>query len=102
MSSVKVATFINAQAMALAHPESFQVPGKADLAAIKPGGFIKVCAERDGRGERFWIKVKAIRPSQDGTRYTGEVDNNLLFTEFHGLAYGDTVEVADYEIYAVG
>ncbi len=101
MTALKTSNFINAQAMAAAHPGTFEAPGEADLMAIRPGTFIKVCAEVAGKGERFWVKVKSVEQTFAGPKFTGEVNNDLIRTEFHGLAFGDTVEVAYFEVYAV-
>jgi hypothetical protein len=40
------------------------------------------------RGERFWVLVKSI--GDDGT-FEATVDNNLVYTPWHGLRLGDTI-----------
>ena len=98
---MKTAVFRNAQQLAVEHQNSFDAPDKGDLEAIRPGTFIKVCAEGKGKAERFWVMVTKVEPTPTGPRYTGEVNNDLLRTEFHGLACGDIVEVDFRHVYAV-
>jgi len=98
---MKTAVFRNAQQLAVQNQNSFEAPDKADLDSIRPGSFIKVCAEAQGKAERFWILVTKVEQSPTGPLYTGEVNNDLLRTEFHGLAYGDIVQVDFRHVYAV-
>lgn len=61
----------DAQAMAFAHPDTFEAPTKDELASIVPGTcWVKVCRA----DERFWIGVMAV----DGDQIKGFVDNDLV------------------------
>lgn len=48
----------DAQAMHVAHPDTFEVPSDHDLATLKPGSMIKVCQNRGQFSERIWVEVK--------------------------------------------
>lgn len=98
---MKTAFFRNAQLLAVQHQDSFGAPDKAALESIRPGCFIKVCAEGQGKAERFWVLVTKVEHTPSGPRYTGEVNNDLVRTAFHGLASGDTVVVDHCHVYAV-
>ena len=87
--------FADAQAMALLHPTTFEAPDRADLAAIKPGYYIKVCA-----GERFWVKVTEVDTTGDDLAFAGVVDNDLICTDSHGLSLGSVVRVSYRHVYA--
>jgi hypothetical protein len=77
------AEFTNAQEMHRLHADTFDAPTPAELAGIAPGDLVKVCVG----GERFWVKVME---AAEGT-LAGMVDNILLFSDQHGLSYGDPV-----------
>jgi len=86
-------TFVNAQEMHQAYPATFDVPTAAELSAIKPGDSVKVCAA----DERFWVTVTAVNDSE----IQGTVDNALVFTDDHGLGYGDAIAFRREHIYDV-
>ena len=87
-------TFTDAQEMHRKHPDTFGIPGAIDIAMIKPGSHVKICANDR---ERFWVKVT----SRDGINMTGTIDNDLIFVDEHGLDYGDTVSFQTRHIYQV-
>ena len=102
-------TLENAFKMNRLHPDTFGIPGDEELASIREGTFLKVCANFDietvlpGVGdpperfmwemkvgkkvadkigaERFWVKVLSIQPPT----YLCEVANDLVYTKHHGL-----------------
>lgn len=85
--------FVNAQEMHLLNPETFDVPSEAELAAIKPGDSVKVCTG----GERFWVSVTVASESM----IAGTVDNQLVYTDRHGLRIGDTIHFSRECVYDV-
>lgn len=86
----------NAQEMARKHPVTFQAPGLAELDAVKPGDFVKICVvENNKGGERFWIKVL----ERDHINVTGIVDNVLV--DIKSLRFGDKIEVKLTDIYSI-
>ena len=78
---------LDAQAQALAHPDTFAAPSASALALLPRPGIdrVKVC---DGM-ERFWVLVRSV----DGDRVTGRVDNELL----SGQAYANHGSVISFE-----
>jgi hypothetical protein len=86
--------FVDAQHMALIHPDTFDAPSKVALNRIKVGDYVKVCANNK---ERFWVQVTHI----DGQNLTGVVNNDLVETKHHGLSCNDIVEFAKCNIYQV-
>lgn len=88
-----MAIFTDAQAMSRLHPQTFDVPAPEILAAIRPGTFVKVCAEP----ERFWVEVVAV----EGDGIMGRVSNDLVHTARHGLRDGDSVTFEKRHIFGV-
>lgn len=74
-------TFVDAQAMRIEHPETFEAPSKEDLENIAAGDLVKVCVN----DERFWTHVTDLK----GEMVTGRVDNDLLQ---QGIKYNDIIE----------
>lgn len=83
--------FIDAQVMAGQHPDTFHAPSTNDLAAIKPGDWIKVCRN----SERFWLMVRTI----NGQTITGEVRNMLISNP--DLTMGTMIECETRHVYAI-
>ena len=83
-------TYVDAQAMAVKHPKTFEVPSTEELASIEPGCFVKVCTGR----ERFWVLVTKIR----GNIVTGKVDNKLFTVP---LRLGQSISFDKKNIYSV-
>jgi len=94
-----VLEFVDAQAMAIKHPKTFEAPSPEELAAVKEGNYVKVCPTVGN--ERFWVKVTDFILTPNGTRVEGTVANDLLFPEEHGLNLGSRVEFEFRNIYAV-
>jgi hypothetical protein len=86
--------FTDAQAMATMYPATFEAPTTAELASIQPGSLVKICARE---AERFWVQVT----TRTGNHLSGRVDNDLVYTERHGLTLGDTVTFETRHVYAV-
>lgn len=85
--------FVSAQAMHSLYPATFQVPDDADLKAIFPGQYVKICTD----SERFWVEVT----ERTGDVLTGRVDNDLIRTDEHGHKCNDLVEFEICNIYAI-
>jgi hypothetical protein len=83
-------TFVDAQEMARAYPQSFQAPSPLDLHDIKVGDSIKVCLNN----ERFWLSVIQVQ----GDRILGKVTNDLLFND---LRYGSQIVVEKRHVHDV-
>lgn len=75
--------FVDAQVMAKEHPDTFSAPDEIELSCITAGAFVKVCVDK----ERFWVFVTAVTP----TVITGTIDNDLVYTRYHGLRYEDLI-----------
>lgn len=95
--------FVNAQLMHIEHTETFEVPTNDELANIKEGSFVKVCADYSNivshgiNSERFWVNVIFV----DGDEIHGKVDNDLIGTACHGLSYGDIIKFKKCNVYAI-
>jgi hypothetical protein len=88
-----MAKFVNAQQMAKDHPNTFEAPLQKDLDAIKVGSYVKICVEP----ERFWVKVTA----RQDDNLTGEINNDLIASDSHGLFCDMTVEFTVDNIYQI-
>ncbi|WP_252179475.1 hypothetical protein [Endozoicomonas sp. 4G] len=85
--------FVNAQQQAIDHPETFKAPTPGELAQVRKGSFVKVCAEP----ERFWVLVEHVI---DGM-VQGVIDNDLIFTERHGLVCDQRISFELDKIYQI-
>ena len=63
------------------------------LKKIKKGDSVMVCLCQ----ERFWVEVTEINNNE----LKGIVDNYLLFTENHGLKFGDVVKFSLENVYKI-
>ena len=89
-----------------AYPDTFHLPDPRALARLRPGSFAKIGAEfdpapeavEDAGAERFWTLVTEVAEADGAPLYRGRIDNDLLYTERHGLAYGDVVTFAPRHI----
>lgn len=86
---------INAQEMAMKHPDTFNAPKLEALNAIEPGDFVKICVEEDGVGERFWLKVIG----RDHVFVTGFINNHLAIIK--SLKFGEELKVKLTDIYQI-
>lgn len=96
-------------------PETFDYPGRDEIASLKAGDMVKVCAQFDPEmklgdtvpkarlrwaaivgdetadrmtGERFWVKIASARVLKTGEfAFNGVVDNDLVYKAHHGLDY---------------
>jgi hypothetical protein len=93
LDPVKVWEFTDAQEMKRIYPNTFEAPSEKQLSMVEIGDAVKVCAIR----ERFWVHVTAI----DGNSLIGVIDNDLLFSEEHGLKYEDIVKFELRHIFSV-
>lgn len=87
------AEFVNAQIMSGKHPDTFYAPTAEELAEVKEGWYVKVSVE----GERFWVLVGDVK----GDVVSGKVDNDLVYTDRHGLACGDRVRFKLENVYQI-
>jgi hypothetical protein len=88
--------FIDGQEMNQLHPTTFEVPSKEELNAITEGSTVKVGVISD-MTERFWATVVSI----EGDTIKATVDNDLVFTEFHGLSFGDEMTFEKKNVLAI-
>lgn len=85
--------FTDAQEKYRKHPETFDAPTEKELDKVEVGGIVKVCLDH----ERFWTIVKEV----EGNRIKAEVNNDLLFTDKHGLRCGDIISFEKRHIYSI-
>lgn len=85
--------FIDAQAMSKKYPATFEAPSKEELYALEEGDIVKVCCA----DERFWTIIEKV----DGEKIHAIVDNELMYTEVHGLRLEDKIEFEKRHIYSV-
>jgi hypothetical protein len=82
-----------------AYPDTFDLPDPRAVARLRPGSLAKIGAEfdpapeatDDAGAERFWTIVTEVEAVEGAPLYRGRIDNDLLYTERHGLSYGDVV-----------
>lgn len=92
----------DAQELARCYPDTFEAPNLEELEALQPGNFVKVCVEaigpdgKSGPGERFWVELTKV-----GETLTGTINNDLVFTDLHGLVLGDELCFERRHVYAV-
>lgn len=90
---IKNAEFVDAQEMHRTYPDTFYAPSAEELAAIKVGDSVKVCAW----DERFWVEVTGVFTHT----IRGRVDNDLICTESHGLMFGDLISFHRNNVYNI-
>jgi hypothetical protein len=108
----------DAQAARRETPSTFDAPPLAVVTELEPGQNVKVCAEFDLKqrlgdakdtrhipvlkGERFWVRIgTSTRLPDDTVTYRGFVANGLLYSDNHGLDYGDEIEFSPEHIYQI-
>jgi|LakMenE18May11ns_1017448.scaffolds.fasta_scaffold9959639_25 hypothetical protein len=94
MTNIKKPNLVDAYDMSQKCPDTFSIPSDDEIRLIKPNTFVKVCVE--GK-ERFWVEVKLI----EGDKLIGEVNNELVFTDQHGLKLKDLIEFEVLNIYDI-
>jgi|LakMenEpi03Aug12_release.lakeMendotaPanAssembly.Ray.scaffolds.fasta_scaffold3486103_1 hypothetical protein len=72
---------MNAKYMNEQYPDTFYVPSDSELDNLKVGDIVKVCVNR----ERFWVEIICFDDKKISTR----IDNQLIFTDEHGLSLND-------------
>lgn len=90
---IKTFPFEDAHAMSILHPETFQLPSKTQIKKLTVGDFVQINAA----GERFWCKVLFVRD----TDIVGQIDNELISTDKHGLKADDIIAFTTFNIYKV-
>ncbi len=85
--------FLNAQELAKLHPNTFEAPTIKDLKKLKVGDFVKVSIG----DERFWVEIEKI----DNHNINGEINNDLVRTDRHGLKFGDNIEFNKECVYQI-
>lgn len=85
--------FLDAHALSILYPDTFEAPSNEELQAIKVGDIVKVSTGE----ERFWVIVEQVHKS--ARTLMGKVDNDLLFTHSHGLQLGDEVVFGFQNVY---
>ena len=58
----------------------------SDKLKLQRGDWVKVSRSQ----ESFWVKVRTVGPPHEGI-----VDNELVYTESHGFALGDSIKFND-------
>lgn len=84
--------FIDAQEMALLHPDTFEAPSADDLAKITVGDYVKICPGE----ERFWCRVEEI--DHGSGRIMAAVANTLIF---YPWAVGEELDFETRHIYQI-
>ncbi|WP_420588210.1 hypothetical protein [Bacterioplanoides sp.] len=85
--------FANAQQKAIDHPDTFEAPTPEELAQVRKGSYVKVCAEP----ERFWVLVERVI---DG-KVQGVINNDLVFSDKHGLVCDQRISFELDNIYQI-
>jgi hypothetical protein len=88
---MKIIKFVDAQKMQEQHPFTFEAPTQEELEKILPGDIVKVCVEP----ERFWCIVKYVETAT----IIAEVNNDLVYSDIHGLVCGDLITFEKRHIY---
>jgi hypothetical protein len=98
---MKTPSLRNAVEMSEQH-EKFDAPPHKARFNLKVGDSVKVCAVFDEvekiSGERFWVIITSVKAEG---RYQGMVNNQLVHSALHGLAYRDFIVFEDRHIYDV-
>lgn len=81
---------INAEERARAHPQSFAIAPRAERVGLAAGRLVKIGVENKkflgmegANGERFFVEIV----SYEKGRYHGTIQNDLVFSDAHGLDY---------------
>ena len=89
-----MAIFTDAQEMQKMYPATFEVPSPDELAKVRSGSLVKICADDV---ERFWVIVTVV----EGNSLQGTVDNVLRYTDVHQLKSDDVVSFELRHIYQI-
>jgi len=85
--------YVDAQRMHRLHPATFQAPSANELSNIRVGDHVKICTGE----ERFWVELKVVT----NEKLIGNVDNELVHTNIHGLVLGDTIQFERRHIFDI-
>ena len=83
---------IDAQAMAKAHPETFEAPNTKELADVKVGDSVKICINNL---EKLWVAVTSI----NGGQLKGKIDNHPVVLD--DVSFGDAIMFKKENIYTI-
>ena len=90
----KMAIFNDAQQLGKMYPETFEAPSQGELASVRTGSLVKICANDI---ERFWVIVT----NANGDKLQGTVDNELSHGAVHHLKCDDVVSFELRHIYQI-
>jgi hypothetical protein len=91
-------SLINSDYRSTTHPDTWEHPPKEVLDRIRPGYFIKVgVTHAELTGERFWGVVKEMT----GNAIELQIDQDLLYTEQHGLSDKDLLLVQPHNVFGI-
>jgi hypothetical protein len=91
-------TLIDSLARSWTHPDSWAHPDDKALERIEAGYLVKVgLTHPDLSGERFWGLVK----ERTATGLLIQVDQDLLYTNQHGIADKDILLVAEQNVFGI-
>lgn len=89
-----MAIFNDAQQLQKMYPATFEAPSSGELAAVRVGTLVKICADDV---ERFWVIVTHV----GGDMLLGTIDNDLLHSDVHQLKCRDAVSFELRHIYQI-
>lgn len=89
-----MAVFTDAQEMQNMYPATFDAPSSDELAKVRAGSLVKICADDV---ERFWVIVTVV----EGNSLQGRIDNDLQHTSVHRLKSDDVVLFELRHIYQI-
>jgi hypothetical protein len=90
----KKVELVNAKYMNEQNPETFEIPSAEELNNLKQGDSIMVCCQR----ERFWVEIMY---ETNNKIFVCRIDNDLIFTDEHGLDINDLIYVTRENIYNI-
>lgn len=81
---------MDGEALNRRRPQTFHIPHLQERKSVRVGQNVKIGVQspNDNPGERFWVIVR--KRLQD--RYCGTVNNDLVYTDIHGLKDTDPIE----------
>lgn len=69
------------------HPDTFEIPSKERIRALKPGEYVKLIFLGGQGAERMWVSITKIA----GDKFTGKLANTPLQPGAVGVTYGATI-----------
>ena len=98
-TAIPMLPFTDAQEMQRQYPDTFSAPTVDEIRGLNKKACVKVCAGN----ERFWVLITQISPNEQDPFMTdihARIDNDLVFTEEHGLKCDDIISFEGRHIYA--